>query len=370
MRVTGKIMRENLLRQVSSSMDRLQFIQAQMATGKRLLRPSVDPMSAAKALRTRGFLEDNMQFQRNVEDGLGWIDNVEPAVTGMVDLVTQIKELALGGADDGKTADQREVLALQIDRMLEEMVGLANTRYGQRYVFAGTHTLTQPYAPSYHVDSETVDLTGTDWVELAQARIAEGSVSVPDGMGGYYTEGVDYEIDYESGRIRRLPAGSMPASSFQVSYDTETVSSVDLVVADTDGDITREIAEGVHEKINIGGRDLFDSGTDVFAVLLEVKTALLRNDGAGVNASLDGIDDALDQINGQLGELGVMRNSFELAGGRLESEMVNLESLISNLEDADMAEVMVKYQSEQIAYEAALRAAASVMEISLINFVG
>ena len=70
--------------------------------------------------------------------------------------------------------------------------------------------------------NKSTTVSDEDWVTLANSHIKEGSVQVfiPnsrnfDGInsviGGvkYAVEGVDYEIDYENGRIRRLPTGTV-----------------------------------------------------------------------------------------------------------------------------------------------------------------
>jgi flagellar hook-associated protein 3 FlgL len=369
MRVTGRMIRNSILNNASSALERLQYAQTQIATGKRILRPSDDPLDVSKALRMKALLADNLQFQANIDDAIGWIENSEPEVNDMVAVLTELKEIATGGASDTKTASERATLAEQVEGLIERLVGLANTRYGQRYVFAGTHTLTLPYATTHTVGGESVDLPDFQWADLGNARVTSGSVVVSGPGGVVFVEGVDYEIDYQAGRIRRLATGTMGAGSFTVSYDTETVAAVDLNVPDTSGEINREIAEGVHLPTNIGGEEILASGVDVFALLVDVKTALFRNDGGSVNQAMDEIDDAITQASSALGKIGVQRNAFDLAKARLESQMVNHQAVISQLEDADLAEVMVRFQAEQTAYQAALAAAANMMDLSLINFI-
>jgi flagellar hook-associated protein 3 FlgL len=369
MRVTSKMVNEKILSNVSSALERLQYAQTQMATGKRTLKPSDDPIDVAKALRVKALLADNLQFQRNIDDGVDWLENTEPMVDEMVAVITELKEIATSGASDSKTDVERAVLGEEVDALIERLVGLANSRCGQRYVFAGAYTLIAPYRLSYEVSDESVSLPDLEWTDLGNARLKSAPVTVSGPGGQVYVEGVDYEIDYEMGRIRRLAGGAMGAGSYTVSYQTETVSAVDLSVPDTDGVINREIAQGVYRAVNIGGQEILASGTDVFDLLLNVKTALFRNEGDSVNQALDDIDLAVTQVASALGKVGTQRNAFDLARAKLESQMVNHQAVISNLEDADLAEVMVRFQTEQMAYESALAAAATIMNISLINFI-
>jgi flagellin-like hook-associated protein FlgL len=220
------------------------------------------------------------------------------------------------------------------------------------------------------VTGETVGLADLEFIDLAHAAVAAGSVAVTGSMGEVYAEGVDYEIDYAVGRIRRLAGGAMGSGdTYYVAYQTEGVTSVSLDVPGTDGDLVREIAPGLHEKINTGGEEIFASRVDVFDLLIRVKNDLLRDNGTGVNESLDEIDAAVDHVASVLSDHGMKTNAFGLAQSRLESEMVNIEALISGYEGADMAEVIVRFQTEQLAYESALAAASQIMNTSLINFI-
>jgi flagellar hook-associated protein 3 FlgL len=369
MRVTGKMIRQRILANIESAMERLQFAQTQMATGKRIQTPSDDPISLSKSLKVRALLADNQQFVRNIDDAIGWIDNTEPVLDEIVETIITLKEIAIRGASDTETDYERSALAEQIDGLIDNLVGLGNTRYGHRYVFSGTHTLTAPYTSEYTVSGESVSLPDLEWALLGNARLAGGSVTVTGSMGETYIEGVDYEIDHQSGAIRRLGGGSMGAGSYTVSYQTETICRVELNVPDTDGAINREVARGVYERLNTGGEDIFASRVAVFDLMVRVKNALFRDDGIDVNQSLDEIEDALEQVSSALSDIGVKRNAFDLARAKLDSEMVNLQAMISRLEDADLAEVMVRFQGEQTAYESALAAAGQIMNTSLINFI-
>ncbi len=370
MRITGRMLRSKILNNITSALNRLQTSQTQMATGKCILKPSDDAIGISRSLRVRSLLADKQQFQRNIEDAFGWIDSSQTAIDNMVSIVIELKEIAIEGANDTKTASERQTLADQVEDLIERLLNLINKTYGERYLFSGTNTKTPPYSPIYSVENETLNLDGDSWTDLANAKIKEGSVVITGSGGETYVEGVDYEVDYASGRIRRLAGGSMdPSDTFSVSYETETVADVTPNVADTSGKINREVARGVYLQINIGAQEIVKSEVNVFSIMITVKTALYRNDGAKVNAEIDRIQQALDQVSGKLAKVGALRNSFELANNRLATEMVNLQAIISKIEDADMAEVMVRFQAEQTAYQSALAAASQIMNTSLVNFI-
>ena len=370
MRVTAAMVRSRILHNMSSALDVLQLTQTQIATGKRVLKPSDDPVATSRALNLRTLLRDNQQFMANIDDASGWMTVTEAAVNDMVSVLTELKEAAVACANDTIGEPERAALAEQVEHLLESLIDMANTKYGDRFVFAGTHTLTRPYSAAYSVDSEAFTFVDDQWLDLAHTRLETGSVSVSDGMGGVFTEGVDYEIDYAAGRIRRIATGSMGTGvAYSVSYTSENITDVELNAPDTSGLVNREVAQGVYESINLGGEEILNSGTDIFGLLMDIRNSLYRNDGASVNASLDGIEAAIDQVNTGLGDMGALQRSFDLTRGRLETENTNLQALISELEDADLAEVAMKLQVKQTAYEAALASAASIMKTNLLDFI-
>lgn len=369
MRITQGMINQELMRNISQSLTRLQICQTQMACGKKLLRPSDDPVGMAKSIRARAVLGDYLQFQRNIQDGLGWLENSEAAIDAISEAMIELKEIGVAGASDSKSAEQRLVLANQVEEIIKRVVNLLNTNYAGRYIFSGTHTATPPCLTASQVNGESFGFDGEGRAYLSNAQIKAGSVVVVGPGGEVYTEGIDYEIDYHHGVISRIESGSMdPSAEFTINYQTETISGVSLQV-DTSGKIHREIARGVYQEINIGAEDIAFSHINLFDVMVALKTALVRNDGSAVSQLIDDIDGALEQVTEQLGKVGSRQRILELANSRLDSEMVNFESLISSIEDADLAALAVKYNAERMAYETALAATARMLDLSLINFL-
>jgi flagellar hook-associated protein 3 FlgL len=370
MRVTSGMVRRNIIANMNSALGKLQISQTQIATGKRVFKPSDDPATIAKSVNIKALLRDSEQFKRNIEDGLGWLSTTEAAVDDMTEILTNLKEIAVKGAGDTLGADERAALGEQTEALIQRLLDSSNTAYGDRYVFAGTNTLTRPYSASSDVAGETFAVSGTDWTDLGNPRLESGTVLIRGPLGEVYTEGVDYTIDYDLGRIVKIDGGGMAEGvTYTAAYTADTTAAVQLNVAAADGAINREVAEGVREQVNIGGEELLSSSVDVFALMVRVKNALLRNDSDSVNLALDEIEGAADQVTSGLGRLGAMSEGLNLADARLDTEIVNLTALVSSLEDADVAEVAVSLQAEQVAYQAALAAAATILNTSLVNFI-
>ena len=125
-----------------------------------------------------------------------------------------------------------------------------------------------------------------------------------------------------------------------------------------------------------GGTETF-SGRDVnpleaegvFTALLRLERALLVNDVLEVQRSIDLLDQRAVKLNFSRAELGARQQGLDIMGRRLQSEEVDLKTVLSEEFDVDLVEAISDYQGRQVAFEAALRAASSIFQLTLLNFL-
>jgi len=125
----------------------------QIETGKRIQRPSDDPLIAARSLRYRTILSEAEQFSRNVQQGMAWMDVSESAFNNILtgsptnpSLMQRIYERLVQGAQTGtqEIADQLAILT-EMRQFFDQMFNVdMNQTYLGRYVFSGFHTNQPP----------------------------------------------------------------------------------------------------------------------------------------------------------------------------------------------------------------------------------
>ena len=81
------------------------------------------------------------------------------------------------------------------------------------------------------------------------------------------------------------------------------------------------------------------------------------------------LDANLDTLNGIRADVGARTNRLAIADSRLSGLSLNATQLLSNTEDADMAQTITEYTTQQAAYNAALRAGANIVQTSLLDFL-
>ncbi len=140
----------SLLNSLSYSLDNtttgLQQIEQQIATGKQMLQPSDNPTSyaAAQVLNARQsavsndlVLAQQVQAQLNTADGA--LSNVGNAIDSAISIATQ-------GSSATTSTSAMATLSTQVQSILQQVVGEANSQYGGSYLFGGNQVLAAPYS--------------------------------------------------------------------------------------------------------------------------------------------------------------------------------------------------------------------------------
>lgn len=316
-RITNSILYRMTLGNVNRQRERLSVRQEQAASGLRVNRPSDDPAAVRTASVLRAALSANGQYERNVTQSRTRATRIESAIANTSDLLVRVRELALQGSNPLGTAEAGN-LAGAVEQIHGSILAEANTTVNGSYVFGG-------YA------SDTPAFT----------------------VAGPFVEGT-------------APA---PVTSF-AGDSNEIVSQVD---------------EGVTVTVTLNGQRVFmgdgdgdgnpDAGReDVFDVVADVRDALLLPTQAertnALQASLARLDTALGQLSVERGRVGSIENQLIRQEDVLGERALQLTGNLSDVQDADAAEVFSDLVNQEAALQASLQATARVIQPSLMNFLG
>jgi|GEM_PF-1787789 len=145
MRVTSSMMKNNMLMNSNRSMRAMDKYWQQWSTQRRINVPSDDPLIAARALKFRNNLVANDDFQRNVDNGLAWMDITDSAVDGVLQvLLLELKDLVNRTANDYLDRGDRQGLVRSIRQVTDQIGHQMNTKYAGRYIFSGLRTDQSP----------------------------------------------------------------------------------------------------------------------------------------------------------------------------------------------------------------------------------
>ncbi len=299
MRITNQMMTQSALSNLQANMKRLAILQEQASTGKRISMPEDDPSGTQRAMGYRARIKaaDTLLDTLGLSDD--WLTATDDALSNLTTSLTSAETAALKGANETLGEDELQALAAEVDGILEQVVDLSNTRWGDQYLFSGFKTDRAAFVATRDPDSDQIT-------------------------------GVTYQGD--------------------------------------DGAIMREVESGSEIAINVTGDSLF---TDVVSALINLRDALQADSFVvdDVTAALTAVQDQMDEVLDVQAAVGTKLIRIEMATTRTEARQLELEDLLSETEDADLAEVIVLLTQQQTVYESALNVNAQMLETSLLDYL-
>jgi flagellar hook-associated protein 3 FlgL len=139
LRITQTMLTNNSLRNVSQSYARLDQYQEQLSTGKKIQRPSDDPVVAMKGMHYRSSLTEIEQYKRNLSEIYTWMDNSESALDHTTQVLQRVRELVVQGKNGTLTPQDQQAIAREIEQLKKDLVQVANTKVAGKYIFNGTN---------------------------------------------------------------------------------------------------------------------------------------------------------------------------------------------------------------------------------------
>jgi flagellar hook-associated protein 3 FlgL len=305
-RITNNMLSRSVLSDLNDIATKQAQTRRQMSSGKAITKPSDDPYAAGRAISLRSELAGIKQHERNVEEAQGWMTVTTTALSSITDMAQTARQLVVQGSTDTLPQDSRNAIADQIDQLIAGMKQEANATYDGRYVLGGNRTNVRPY-----------DSTETK---------TDPSVPTNDAYAG--------------------------DSANQL----------------------REIGPSVTMIVNVHGDEVLGGSPgatgNMIGVMRDIATHLRSGDTAKLGTDdLKAIQGQIDNLLSVQARVGAGMNRLETASGRLQEIEESTMSMLSNTEDADMAQTLVNFSTQQAVYQSALQAGARIVQSSLLDFL-
>jgi flagellin-like hook-associated protein FlgL len=120
-------------------------LQEQLSTGKRLRKPSDDPVDVANTIKLRAKESQLGQFKRNIKDGLAVMGVGASAMASMNEILHRSRELAVQAANGTYNESDRMYMQQEVDQLFRQMMSVVNTQFKGSYIFNGTNGNVPPY---------------------------------------------------------------------------------------------------------------------------------------------------------------------------------------------------------------------------------
>jgi len=261
-----------------------------LTDGKQVRRASDDPSGHHTSLALRARLTRIAGFDRSANAARTDLATIDNALGAVIGLLTEARTEALAGAS-GPYDTSNDARAEVVEQLRNQLLSLANTEQGGRYLFGGTETAGTPFDPA----------------------------------GSY--------------------AGN----------DDEVLAPLD----------TQQLVGST-----LSGRRVFLDGGDLFGALDDITQALRDNRTGDVANLIPTLTVALDHVSEVRADVGARMQGIDASVDRHSDETLTLARRIGEIENVDLAELVVRLQEAESASSALSAAAARILGRSLFDFLG
>ena len=404
-------MYDNALRNLGTRQTNLSNLQENLTSGKRVVRASDDPVSAAQAERALNRLARIQTEQRALETQRNAIAQAESALGDAVDLVQNFRELVVNAGSAALTPNDRNTIANQLQGLREQLLEVANRKDTNGVpLLSALGSALAPFlgplstSPDYSFEG-LPGQTASSGVSIPNTLDGEAAFMFDPQRDGVYTAGVsaipssrflnttavtpvdpslvtgdNYTITFSAVGPGATP-GTTTATYTLTNTTTGAVSPA-VVVPDypTDKPVTIAITSIPGLSFDIKGNPAtgdtitLQPSPSMFSTLdnaiRDIRSAPDSNAAAqAVGQALGNMDIGLERLHNMRGYAGELLNRADRITGDQEKRSIQLEGDRSRAEDLDMIQGISDFQNQQVGYEAALKSYAQVQKLSLFNFI-
>lgn len=381
MRVTQKMMVEAARTNLLAQAEKLYNAQNLVSSGKRVTRPSDDPIGMGNILDYRSTLAGIDQFIDNIKNGKIWANLTDETLDVISDFMNTAKAFAQSASANDTIG--RAIAAEEVKNARQQIVQLANTRLDDRFIMGGHQTHVPPVSDAgevhvaqgvpgplvFELDAAAANVE----IQIRDAANTLIRTLVTSGGPGVITELWDGLTDIGD------PA---PDGLFTFTVNAVDGGGAPVGVAQyptyngDDGDHAVIVAKGQTIKANIHGAEAFTITDRVIDPLKALKNLEIELEKAPADFDSSAVDDLIDEIDAGLDQIEEARARGASRLYRMEATLVfnqgfrpKIEQMLADVEDADPTEAIVDLRSQEVAYQAALELTARIFEPTLMDYL-
>lgn len=403
MRISTNTIYESGGARISDLQVSLNRTQQQIASGRRILNPSDDPIGSARALVISQTDAVNDQYAVNRKNATNTLSIAEDTLSNVTTVLHNVKTLVVSAGNGTLTDQERGYIANELQGSLDQLFGFANATDGtDAYLFSGFSSTIAPYTKTqggaqYNGDqgprflqvdtSRQIPISDIGSAIFGSIRTSAGQFNVrpnPSNVGQAVATaainvpttanltGNNYEVAFDGTganfTITNKTTGVVvvPSTAY-TSPQTVTVDGMDITLTNTPG------APGPDDKFSIqpGNQNIFETLTDLINTLkspagnvpqkLEL-TANLSQANSNIDKSLSNVLLARTGLGTALKELENLNNAGESMGVIYKQEL-------SALQDLDYAKAITELNQNQVVLQAAQQSFVKTSSLSLFNYI-
>ncbi|MDO6476510.1 flagellar hook-associated protein FlgL [Alteromonas sp. 1_MG-2023] len=407
MRISTNQIYDQNIRAIMDNQKGLADTQEALATGKKLNRPSDDPVGAAKVIRITEQLDKLTQYQRNNDLLTNALEQQEAVLTNINDSLNRARTLVVQAGSGIMTDEDKRAIGVELEQIRNEVFDLMNTQDAAgNYIFAGYQSQQQAFTFNPAATGNAIFYTGDSGA--TSVRLSDSVTVQRSSSGQEVFENVlsrfDFTVTGSAGAtVQTAKVGEQGTFDqfYEKNYDPVTAANnnYQLTVLGTGqvqltntgtGAVEGTVDFTSGEPFTIKGMAFTLDGTTGDTVNFSLDTPVkknvaetlndianqLINDSLSGDALTDALGDALVGLDNGMERINLERSSL---GGRMNvAESIyetNLDLEITakdaraQIEETDYAEASAEFAKQEAALSAALATFPKVSNLSLFNYI-
>jgi len=378
-------------------------LQEQISTGKKINRPSDDPVKQTIIVNSEKTLSEIDQFIRNIGQADASLSVSESVLSTIEDQLIRARELALQGANGTLNAGDRSNLAKELRQIYDQIVAVANTSKEGHYIFGGHQTGAAPFLNKGDTIGTAVALpvTITATVNDQLTLTLDGTTSTLTLPAGAYATGpalaamlqtaINTDAGFQSASLgttvrfdtdHLMIQSNAVGGTSNVTVTAGTAQAVLGLAAGTSRPAGTYLGDSGESQIaidknntvikNIPGDRLIKGaggGIDILTVVGDLQIALESNSAAAIEAVLTPLNTASDQVSNERVTLGARLNRVTTTSALHEDFKTVAQRLKSEEEDLDITRAISELVLQENALEVSRSLAARIFNTSLMDFL-
>jgi flagellar hook-associated protein 3 FlgL len=144
-RVTQGMLSTQFLRNLNNNMNGMDNLQNQLSTGRRLNKPSDDPVGISFSMRYRSELSANEQYQSNTNSATSWMSFTDTVMNQAGEVIQKLREMAVKASNGTNPQSALDTMEAEASQLFEQVVDIGNSQFNGKYIFNGQLTDIKPY---------------------------------------------------------------------------------------------------------------------------------------------------------------------------------------------------------------------------------
>ncbi|HOJ78128.1 MAG TPA: flagellar hook-associated protein FlgL [Bacillota bacterium] len=197
MRVTEKMISNGLSRNINKTMSRIDKKYSELSSGKRIQRPSDDPVALVTSLRLYDSIKEADRYKENAQNAISWLEASDAALGELTSVLHRFEEVAVAASNGTLTRESREGLAAEIRELKNHILQIANTQHERRYLFSGQQTIRPAYDQNFKYQGDSRRFN----IEVGADTYLEVSVTGDEVFGDFFEKLDQFATHVDAGDI-------------------------------------------------------------------------------------------------------------------------------------------------------------------------